>query len=298
MNEVRLPDFVVIGAMKSATSTLVHWFRARSDVHMARPKETNYFAFPNSWDQGIDWYSDHFAEATKSQLAGEASVSYTSPQYAEIAAERMAETVPKARLIYIVREPIERLRSHYRQEGQRHRETRSLVECLAEPGNTYLGHSMYHARLEPYLRLFPREQVLVIRFDDLVETPHPAWAQAQRFLGLSEQPAPGTAYNVTAANKTQWTKTLLWMHKHGVFSLARTEKLPKPIRKAGKRVFTRGGDTFRAVLEESESAIPDELVRPVWDDLGRLEARLGVDRPLWPHPIEDQESKTGMSKSA
>ena len=170
--------------------------------------------------------------------------------------------------------------------------------ALAEPGNTYLGHSMYHARLEPYLRLFPREQVLVIRFDDLVETPHPAWAQAQRFLGLSEQPAPGTAYNVTAANKTQWTKTLLWMHKHGVFSLARTEKLPKPIRKAGKRVFTRGGDTFRAVLEESESAIPDELVRPVWDDLGRLEARLGVDRPLWPHPVEDQESKTGMSKSA
>ena len=67
MNELRLPDFVVIGAMKSATSTLVHWFRARSDVHMARPKETNYFAFPKSWDQGIDWYSGQFAEATKSQ---------------------------------------------------------------------------------------------------------------------------------------------------------------------------------------------------------------------------------------
>jgi hypothetical protein len=297
MSEARLPDFVIIGAMKSATSTLYQWLRARPDVHMAWPKETNYFAVPKSWDEGIDWYASHFAEATESQLAGEASVIYTSPQYADVAAARMAEAVPQARLIYIVREPIKRLRSHYRHEAQRHRETRSLVECLTEPGNTYLGHSMYHARLEPYLRLFPREQILVLRFDDFVEAPHPAWAEAQRFLGLPEQPAPGTAHNVTA-DKTQWTKTLLWMREHGVFTFARAAKLPKPIRKAGKRVFTRGGDTFRGVLDESDSVIPEELVRPAWDDLARLEEWLGVDRPLWPRPVEDQTSQTRTSESA
>lgn len=288
----RLPDFVIIGAMKSATSTLYQWLRARPDVHMAWPKETNYFAVPKWWEMGIEWYTGQFSEATPGQLAGEASVIYTSPQYADVAATRMAEAVPRARLIYIVREPIQRLRSHYRHEAQRHRETRSLLECLAEPGNTYLGHSMYHSRLEPYLRVFPREQILVLRFDDFVEPPHPAWAEAQRFLGLSGQPAPGTAHNVTA-DKTQWTKTLLWMREHGVFTFARAAKLPTPIRKAGKRIFTRGGDTFRGVLNESDSAIPDELIRPAWDDLARLEAWLGVDRPLWPRPVaEENQSRT------
>jgi len=297
VNEGRLPDFVIIGAMKSATSTLYQWLRARPDVHMAHPKETNYFAVPKWWDQGIDWYTGQFAGATQSQLAGEASVIYTSPQYADVAAARMAEALPRARLIYIVREPIQRLRSHYRHEAQRHRETRSLLECLAEPGNTYLGHSMYHARLEPYLRLFPREQILVLRFEDFVKAPHPAWTEAQRFLGLPEQPAVGTAYNVTA-DKTQWTKTLLWMREHEVFTFARAAKLPKPIRRVGKRVFTRGGDTFREVLDESDRAIPEELVRPAWDDLARLEAWLGVERPLWPRHAKDRENQPRTSETA
>lgn len=297
MSDGRLPDFVIIGAMKSATSTLYQWLRARPEVHMAWPKETNYFAVPKWWEQGIDWYTGRFAEATEDQLAGEASVIYTSPQYADVAAERMAEAVPQARLIYIVREPIERLRSHYRHEAQRHRETRSLLQCLAEPANTYVGHSMYFARLEPYLRLFPREQILVLRFDDFVEPPHPAWIEAQRFLGLSAGPAPGTAHNVTA-DKTQWTKTLLWMREHGVFTFARAAKLPTPIRKAGKRIFTRGGDTFRGVLDESDSAIPSELVRPIWDDVARMEAWLEVDRPLWPRPAEDRKSETRTSEPA
>jgi sulfotransferase family protein len=291
MSEGRLPDFVIVGAMKSATSTLYQWLRARPDVHMAWPKETNYFAVPKSWELGIEWYRDQFAEAAAGQLAGEASVIYTSPQYGDVAAERMAAAIPNARLIYIVREPIQRLRSHYRHEAQRHRETRSLIECLSEPGNTYLGHSLYHARLEPYARLFPREQILVLRFDDLVRESNPAWFEAQRFLGLPEQPAPGTAHNVTA-DKTQWTKTLLWMREHGVFTFARAAKLPTPIRKFGKRVFTRGGETFRGVLDESDSAIPPELLRPLWDDVSRLEEWLGVDEPLWPHPAEDRETRS------
>jgi hypothetical protein len=296
MSEERLPDFVIIGAMKSATSTLYQWLRARPDVHMAWPKETNYFAVPKSWERGLEWYRGQFSDAAEDQLAGEASVIYTSPQYGDVAAERMAEAIPNAKLIYIVREPIARLRSHYRHEAQRHRETRSLIECLSEPGNTYLGHSLYHARLEPYARLFPRERILVLRFDDLVSSPNPAWFEAQRFLGLPEHEAPGTAHNVTA-EKTQWTKTLLWMREHGVFTFARAAKLPTPIRKAGKRVFTRGGETFRGVLDESDSSIPPDLLRPLWDDLSRLEAWLGLSEPLWPRDVEERERES-RSESA
>ncbi len=272
----RMPDFVIIGAMKSATTSLFRWLDEQPETCMAHPKETRFFS--DLWPNGRAWYESKFAEATPEQILGEASQNYTSPVYAPDAAERMAELIPSARLIYIIRHPVERIRSHYRHEVQRRRESRSLVEALREPGNPYLGHSSYAACLQPYVDRFPRERILVVRFEDLVRQPAPAWSEVLRFLSLSDRPLPEGSHNVNA-EKAQWTRAMAWAKSRGLVNSRRIARVPKPLRRVAKRVFAREGDTYARRLEASRAPIPDDVLTPMWADVARLEAWLG--QPLW-----------------
>lgn len=272
----RLPSIVIIGAMKSATTSLYRWLDQQPEVFMTHPKETNFFS--DRWTRGLSWYSGLFADARPGQLLGEASVNYTSPTFALDAAKRMASTIPDARLVYVLRHPVERIRSHYRHEVQRRRESRSLLEALREPGNTYAGHSSYYACMAPYIDRFPREQLLVVRFEDLVRPPAPAWAQALRMLSLPARPVPQEAHNVSS-EKAQWTWAMSWAKRKRLISFRQISRLPAPVRRAGKRVFARGGDYYERKLDASRVPIPDDLLAEMWDDVARLESWLGA--PLW-----------------
>jgi hypothetical protein len=279
--ELRSPDFIIIGAMKSATSSLYSWLGSLPGCFLAQPKEVNFFSFDATWSNGPTWYSDRFSGAARDALLGEASVSYTYPAHSEAASQRMAELVPDVRLIYIVRDPIERLRSHYRHEVQRNRERRPLLEAISSPGNPYIETSRYYACLRPYIDRFPNEQICVIRFEDLVDGDHPAWYDVLRFLDLPEAPAPGTAYNVTADN-SQWSPLLLWLKEKGMWSFRRVARLPRPIRKIGHRLLMKDGAGYQAKLERSREPIPADLTAPIWDDVSELERWMGMSTSLWP----------------
>ncbi len=272
----RVPDFAIIGAMKSATTSLYRWLDEQPEVFMAHPKETNYFT--DGWSRGPEWYSAQFMEARPGQLVGEASVNYTSPILAQTAADRMADTIPRARLIYIVRHPIERIRSHYRHEVQRRRESRSLIDALRAPENAYIGHSSYHTCLAPYLERFPGGQVLVVRFEDLVRSHAPAWAVVLRFLGLDDRPVPESAHNVSS-EKAQWTWAMAFAKRRGLISFRQISRLPAPVRRVGKKLFARGGASYAEKLDASRAPIPAELLEPMWADVARLEDWLGTE--LW-----------------
>jgi hypothetical protein len=255
---------------------LYRWLDEQPEVFMAHPKETNYFT--DAWSRGPTWYSGQFADARPGQLLGEASVNYTNPDLAPLAAERMAGTIPEARVIYVIRHPVERIRSHYRHEVQRRRESRSLLEVLREPGNPYLGHSSYHTCFAPYIERFPPEQLLVVRFEDLVRPPAPAWSASLRLLSLTDRPVPGGAHNVSS-DKAQWTRLMSWAKGHGLISFRRISRLPAPVRRVGRLLFARGGASYARKLDASREPIPGDLLAPMWEDVARLEAWLGS--PLW-----------------
>jgi Sulfotransferase family len=273
---LRLPDVVIVGAMKSATSTLFWWLDHQPEIVMAHPKETNFFT--TRWSNGVTWYAAQFTDALSGQLLGEASVNYTNPELSTVAAERMARMIPGARLIYVLRHPVDRIRSHYRHEVQRHREFRPLLDVLREPGNAYVGHSAYHSCFAPYIERFPRDQLLVVRFEDLVRRSGPAWSAVLRFLSLPERPMPEDAHNVGSEHR-QWTGAFAFAMRHRLVTFPRIARLPMPIRRFGKRIVTRGGRTYESRLEASEVPIPDELLRGMWADVARLESWLGS--PLW-----------------
>src|SRR5919202_3826797 len=96
----RMPDVVIIGAMKFASTSRYRWLDSQPEVYMAHPKETNFFS--DAWERGPAWYRSQFAGAGERQLCGEASVNYTSPEWSDVAASRMHDLIPNARLIYVV----------------------------------------------------------------------------------------------------------------------------------------------------------------------------------------------------
>jgi len=278
----RLPDFVIIGAMKSATTSLYRWLDEQPEVFMAHPKETRFFT--DKWALGPEWYSGLFDGADPAQLLGEASVNYMDPSRAAASAERMTTLVPDARLIAVLRHPVDRMRSHYRHEVQRNREERGLLQALRDPDNPYVAHSKYYSCLLPYLERYPREQVLLVRFEDLVQPPAPAWSAVLRFLGLADRPCPEGAHNVSE-KKRQRTRMMMWIigrhrfTRDRIISLRRVSGWPTPIRRVARLVFTRGGASYERRLDRSRVAIADELLTDMWDDLAQLETWLGTS--LW-----------------
>ena len=273
--QLRFPDFIVIGAAKSGTTTLHAWLKQQPEVFMCR-KEPKFFA--DRWDLGPEWYAHRFDDAARDALAGEISPQYTAPEYADIAAPRMADLVPDARLIYLLRHPIDRLLSHYRFRARQARVGESFDTIVAEPHNFLVEGSRYFARLSPYIDAFPREQIRVVRFEDLVATGGDGWDRVLDHLGLPSRPAPSDARNVTddVAHVAPSVRRL--------GAARRRLHLPSPPRsavRATRRVAQVLGRDYRDPFEGGTPTVPGGVASAIWGDIERLEAWLGLDAPLW-----------------
>ena len=193
-----LPSFLLIGAMKSGTTTLWWYLREHPDVFMAMPKEPNFFN--DHWHRGVGWYERLFAGAGAARARGEASVRYTSYPDDPECPSRIASVLPEARLLFVVREPVARMRSHYLHEVAALRERLPIEQALRQ-NPIYLDRSRYATQLERYLDHFPREQLLLLRAEDLFRAPALVLPGVYGFLGVdpSFRPAgPGRQDNETA----------------------------------------------------------------------------------------------------
>src|SRR5437879_3262477 len=98
----RLPDLLIVGAMKAGTTSLAAWLRAHPQVFMTEEKELHFF--DARWARGVDWYHEQFAAAPETVLAGEATPAY---MVRPVFIERMASVVPGARLLVMLRNPVD-----------------------------------------------------------------------------------------------------------------------------------------------------------------------------------------------
>jgi hypothetical protein len=181
--EARLPNFLVIGAMKAGTTSLWRYLRTHPEVFMPDVKEIDFFSRNDNWNRGLDWYLRHFQEAHAARAVGEASTGYTKHPLAPGVAERIAATLPDARLVYVVRDPIERIRSHYDHAVAAGVETQPLdVAVLDDP--EYVDTSSYGIQLEQYLAHFPRDRLLVIDSSALRRSRSETMRTVFAFLGV------------------------------------------------------------------------------------------------------------------
>jgi len=107
------PDYIIIGAMKCGTSTLAAQLGAQAGCFMTEPKEPQYFSDDPVYAKGADWYADLFAGAGPMDLKGEASTHYTKLPTYPATVTRMTASLPDLKLVYMIRNPMARVVSHY-----------------------------------------------------------------------------------------------------------------------------------------------------------------------------------------
>lgn len=207
-----LPNLVIIGAMKCGTTAMHRLLDEHPNIAMAGGKELNFFFGPaadpgenaaSTWHRGLAWYAGQFD--ARAAIRGEASPGYTSPDHPEVA-ERMAAVLPDVRLVYLVRDPIERAVSQYRHHRADGTETRPVAEALLDPKSHYIARGRYFDRLRPFLREFGRDQILVMSQEDLRDDLTHSLDLVYRFLGV-EAPAstarPARRWNVARGGEVE-----------------------------------------------------------------------------------------------
>ena len=158
-----LPNALIIGSMKSGTTSLFRYLETHPDLIGSRVKETNFFLTEGDFSRGVDWYQSLFSEDGK--LAFEASPNYTKRHLFPGVGERIKRTLPDVKLVFMVRDPIRRMFSHYIHNVAQGREAREPATALLEEGSNYLLTSKYAYQLAEYTQFFELEQIKIIEFE-------------------------------------------------------------------------------------------------------------------------------------
>jgi hypothetical protein len=177
-----LPDFVIIGAMKCGTSTLHAQLAAQPQFFMSEPKEPNFFSNDEIYAKGEAWYRSLFAKAPPGAIKGESSTHYTKlPAYPKTV-DRLAALIPDARFIYLMRDPVERLVSHYIHEWTQGRLACGIEEAIERyPG--LIDYSRYGYQLAPWTERFGRDRILTVEFERMTAAPDATLQEIAAFLG-------------------------------------------------------------------------------------------------------------------
>lgn len=179
-----LPNLIVIGAMKCGTTALYYYLSKHPQIKMSRRKEMMFFSHEFRWKRGVAWYRSNFRG--DEPVKGEVSPQYTEYPQRTGVAERMYSVVPDAKLIYLVRDPIDRMLSHYVHSYANHTEHRDAAEALSDLQSPYVTWSQYFMQLEQYLQYYPRENILVVDQSDLYHNRLSTLQRVFRFLGVDD----------------------------------------------------------------------------------------------------------------
>lgn len=214
-----LPNLIVIGAAKSGTTSLHLYLSMHPQISMSKLKELNFF-IRDDWADRLPWYSAQFESK---QVRGESSPTYTQYPYCGSAAEAMFQAIPDAKLIYMVRDPVERAVASYAEEVHNRREVRNIEAAFAdleEQTNPYVMGSRYTLQLNRFLEYFPINQVLIIDSDELRSNRRITLMEVFQFLGVDDTfttPEFEREHN-TESIKVKYNSLGFWLVRQGIFT--------------------------------------------------------------------------------
>lgn len=254
-----LPSLVIAGAQKSGTTSLADTLRRHPEVFVSRPKELHFF--DRHWDQGLDHYRAQFDPGPEQRVVCEATPIY---MYDALARERMAQTLPSAKIVLILRDPVTRAYSHYWHERRIGAEKVPTFEealdlepeRLADQNRAALSHFSYTDRghylpqVEQVVAGHGRANVHVMLMDDLLGDRVSTLRHLMEFLDIDAEAA--------ARIDEQWTNRY--------------------------RVKDADGKARPAEYPPLAPATRARLVEVFWDSNKQLADWLGRDLSSWDQP--------------
>ena len=178
---------------------------------MPEKKEIHFFVEEVNWSRGLQWYRTFFASRGEKAL-GEATTSYSKYPLFSGVPERIASVLPNVKLIYILRDPVDRIISHYMYNVYSGRETRGFAEAILQ-WKHYIDTSLYWMQIEQYLQFFSREQILILIFEEFKRNELDSAQDVFSFLGVDPDFVPpdlGKVMNVTKNKRVlaPWVESL------------------------------------------------------------------------------------------
>ncbi|MFB8798046.1 MAG: tetratricopeptide repeat protein [Microcoleus sp.] len=201
-NTVKVPNFIIIGSQRCGTTSLYTYLAQHPQILTPIKKEMDFFSW--HFDRGIDWYLAHFPPipAGEQFLTGEASPSYFDSLEAP---ERLYSAFPEAKLVVLLRNPVDRAISQFYRLTDLNWEGRSFDRAISdeierlnqnpayiigeEPGN-YLARGRYVEFMKNWLAFFPKQQLLILKSEDFYAGAAATVKQVLEFLDLPEYQLP------------------------------------------------------------------------------------------------------------
>ena len=310
---MKTPNFLLLGAQKAGTTSIVASLHTHPQIFLSPIKEPHYFCFDPRWDKAqsqrvaanirvrvatnLESYLSLFNGSSGFIASGEASTSYLSDAGAP---SRIKAFNPEMKMIAILRNPVDRAISAYTHLLRDHVPgVRSLEEELANESTArpvlfrLRSNGLYYKHLSAYWAVFPREQLRVFLFEDLLQDFQGVMRLIFDFLGVDPQSgsvapiwgnASGKAKNQMVANALS-VFTPTFQRKVGRW-------LPRPVRRAGRSAL-RSLRVWNRAEYEIEPSTRDHLLSLFIDDISKLQSEIGRDLSKWLLPV----SKPTVSRS-
>ncbi len=225
------PDYIIIGAMKCGTSTLAAQLGAQAGLFMTEPKEPNFFSDDAIYAQGMDWYASLFAAAGPRDLKGEASTHYTKRPELPGTVARLKAAVPEVKLVYMIRDPMARIVSHYIHEWSQGVLSNPLQVEIDRHG-PLVDYGRYGWQIAPFVDAFGADAILLTSLERMKADEEGELRRVARHIGFTDDVAWVTEQG--AENVSSKRSRKLPMHRllvdNPVATVLRRNLVPKSVR--------------------------------------------------------------------
>lgn len=259
-----LPTFLVCGIQKGGTTALHAYLQSHPDVFCPERKELNFF--DQHWDAGLGWYTEFFQGAPDPRLGG--AIGEASPHYmrSPAAMDRIAQTLPDAKLLFILRDPALRAYSNYTYNlGRGQQDPRQSFEAAIATDDgreRYLDKGFYLRDLEACAQRVGRHRMLVLHQEDLRADPAAVLARAFTFIGVDPQRWTPTSLESNATRVPTSPLAQAALYRWGRVRKHLAPLVPKPLKRATHGLRARG---LRALPTSSRPPALDPETRRVLD---------------------------------
>ncbi|SFR58652.1 Sulfotransferase domain-containing protein [Marinobacter daqiaonensis] len=275
------PNFFIIGAARSGTTSLYLYLEQHPDIYFSDVKELNFFSNPRFWSKGVKWYESRFRPKKHVSRIGEASTSYTRAPFFKDVPKEISNYAPDSKLIYIVRNPIDRFISHYLHRVQLGQETRGISEIIPNLENEpFAWQGRYHYQLEQFLNFFKDDQVCVISMENLKQSPEDLMKKVFQFLEIDDQFSVKKSGTVFNANQNTTRKSKLGLALLSIYRRnLRQRALPYRLKRMIESTAEIGSTKIEKPILSNEEY---EALRDFYEqDSAKLHEKFGISTQHW-----------------
>lgn len=294
-----MPNFLILGAAKSGTTALYHYLKQHPEIYLSPIKETEFFAFegeklnfqgpkdlPRLSITTLADYQAQFKDVGDETAIGEASPVYL---YSSKAPERIHDYLPDAKLIVILRNPIERAYSQFLMFIRDGREPlQDFIEAVDEEetriaqnwawGWHYLRLGLYHQQLKRYFKLYPQEQIKIYLYEELKSNSAGVLKDIFNYLEVDDTFIPNTSvkHNISGIPQNKFLQS--WLYEKNIIKKVIKPFLPEKLR---KEIFIKLKKKQKLRKPELSSEVRQQLLPFFREDVLRLQELIGKDLSGW-----------------